>query len=215
MDAWDGLADGSITRTFRSWAKPQAKVGSVHRVGTGLRLEVDAVTRVQVADLTDADAIAAGEPDLAALRKRLGAKVGDGDEVWRIDFHLADGPDPRASLAASAELDADTVAEIDRRLDRLDAASPVGPWTRATLEVVAANPAVVSSVLAEQLGRDRPALKLDIRKLKNLGLTESLGTGYRLSPRGEAYLALVRRRGQSGRSGPAGRSGGRPSRRGG
>ena len=32
--------------------------------------------------------------------------------------------------------------------------------------------------------------KLHVRKLKNLGLTISLGTGYRLSPRGESYLAL-------------------------
>jgi hypothetical protein len=30
---------------------------------------------------------------------------------------------------------------------------------------------------------------IDVRKLKALGLTESLGTGYRLSPRGRAWLA--------------------------
>lgn len=215
MDAWAGLADGSITRTLRTWAKPQAKVGSVHRVGDGLRIEVDAVTRVPVADLTDADAVAAGEPDLAALRKRLGPKVGDGDEVWRVDFHLAAGPDPRAELAATDELDADAVAEIDRRLDRLDAASPVGPWTRATLDVIAAHPAVVSSVLAELLGRDRPALKLDVRKLKNLGLTESLGTGYRVSRRGEAYRQARAGGAADGRRGRPSPSAGRPSRRGG
>jgi hypothetical protein len=29
-----------------------------------------------------------------------------------------------------------------------------------------------------------------VRKLKELGLTESLNPGYRLSPRGEAYLRL-------------------------
>ena len=31
-------------------------------------------------------------------------------------------------------------------------------------------------------------LKRDVRKLKNLGLTLSLRIGYRLSPRGHAYL---------------------------
>jgi len=31
-------------------------------------------------------------------------------------------------------------------------------------------------------------IKLDVRKLKEMGLTESLITGYRLSPRGEAVL---------------------------
>jgi hypothetical protein len=30
---------------------------------------------------------------------------------------------------------------------------------------------------------------VDVRKLKALGLTESLPVGYRLSPRGRAYLA--------------------------
>jgi hypothetical protein len=33
--------------------------------------------------------------------------------------------------------------------------------------------------------------KIDVRKLKNLGLTESLDIGYRLSPRGRAYLAAT------------------------
>ena len=42
--------------------------------------------------------------------------------------------------------------------------------------------------LAADLGVERPAFKLNVRKLKGLGLTESLGTGYRLSPRGEALL---------------------------
>ena len=51
------------------------------------------------------------------------------------------------------------------------------------------HPAVVSTELAEHLGVERPMLKLNIRKLKALGLTESLGTGYRLSPRGATYLA--------------------------
>ncbi|HEX7068738.1 MAG TPA: hypothetical protein VF295_11185 [Candidatus Limnocylindria bacterium] len=35
--------------------------------------------------------------------------------------------------------------------------------------------------------------KLDDRKLKELGLTESLRPGYRLSPRGESVLARLRR----------------------
>jgi hypothetical protein len=41
-------------------------------------------------------------------------------------------------------------------------------------------------------GLDTHAFKLNVRKLKNLGLTESLGTGYRLSPRGAAVLERLR-----------------------
>ena len=40
------------------------------------------------------------------------------------------------------------------------------------------------------LGRETAPFKLDVRKLKNLGLTLSFRIGYRLSPRGEAYLTL-------------------------
>jgi Mn-dependent DtxR family transcriptional regulator len=42
--------------------------------------------------------------------------------------------------------------------------------------------------LAKHLGRDRKSFKTDVRKLKELGLTESLEVGYRLSPRGRAWL---------------------------
>ena len=49
----------------------------------------------------------------------------------------------------------------------------------------------MSTELAAELGRDRPSFKLDVRKLKALGLTESLDVGYRLSPRGLAVLAAI------------------------
>ena len=78
--------------------------------------------------------------------------------------------------------------EIDRRLNRLDATSPNGAWTRATLDLIARRPAVRAGDLAEQLGRERLPFKADVRKLKRLGLTESLDVGYRLSKRGRAYL---------------------------
>ena len=45
--------------------------------------------------------------------------------------------------------------------------------------------------LADALGRERLPFKADVRKLKALGLTESLPIGYRLSPRGEAFLRVA------------------------
>ena len=41
---------------------------------------------------------------------------------------------------------------------------------------------------AAGFGRETLPFKTDVRKLKNLGLTDSLEVGYRLSPRGRAYL---------------------------
>jgi hypothetical protein len=185
IDAHPGLADGSITRTFRTWKRAQARAGGRYRVG-GMLLEVDAVGRVAVADLTDEDAHAAGEPDLTALRRRLG-DPGEQSLVWRVDLHHV-GPDDRIALRASDALSDEDVDRLRTRLDRLDAASTTGPWTREVLRLVAARPGVVSTELAEELGRERQAFKTDVRKLKNLALTESLQVGYRISSRGRALL---------------------------
>jgi hypothetical protein len=59
------------------------------------------------------------------------------------------------------------------------------------LRAIAARPATRAADLAASFGRETQPFKLDVRKLKNLGLTLSLEVGYRLSPRGEAYLAAV------------------------
>jgi hypothetical protein len=44
----------------------------------------------------------------------------------------------------------------------------------------------------DRLDKERPALKLNIRKLKESGLTESLEVGYCLSPRGKRLLDHLR-----------------------
>ena len=61
-DAVPGLADGSITVTFRRWKRPQAKVGGTFHKGD-LWFEVDAVRTVPVARISKADARRAGEAD--------------------------------------------------------------------------------------------------------------------------------------------------------
>src|SRR6476620_1710284 len=47
-------------------------------------------------------------------------------------------------------------AAIRARLDRLDAASPIGPWTRATLDLIDLHPGVRAPELAAQVGRETP-----------------------------------------------------------
>lgn len=79
-------------------------------------------------------------------------------------------------------------AELDWKLDRMDGRSAHGPWTRKTLRLIAEHPAVVSTELAKEMGMERFAFKAEVRKLKRLGLTESLEVGYRLSELGRSYL---------------------------
>jgi hypothetical protein len=186
---WDGLADGGITVAFRRWKRPTVKAGGTLRSPGGY-LAIDSVEIVGEDDLDDALARRAGYADLTALRKALGAPTAD-RALYRVEFHLA-GPDPRDTLRADDALTDDDVTDVRTRLDRLDRAAPE-PWTDATLRAIASQPAVVSTTLAEQLGMDRPAFKLNVRKLKALGLTESLDVGYRLSPRGAAFLAAAER----------------------
>lgn len=187
----EGVQDGSITLTFRRWKRRQVVAGNRYRTAVGM-LEVRSVDIVEPTAITDAEARRSGYPTARDLVDDL---RGTADlPTYRIAFDVVRDADPRDLLAANAELSIDDVTELDRRLDRLDRASSHGAWTRATLQLVAAHPARRAGDLAEMVGRERESFKLDVRKLKNLGLTRSLEVGYRISPRGEAYLAAVSRR---------------------
>jgi hypothetical protein len=197
-----GIADGSITLTFRRWKRAQAIAGRRYRTPVGM-LEIETVDVVDPSDISDQEAVRAGFASADAVRDAL--RGAPGDPVYRICFHAVTEPDPRDVLAHDDALSDDDVAEIDRRLDRLDGASSHGPWTAATLAVIAERPGVRAADLAVSLGRERAPFKLDVRKLKALGLTLSLDVGYRLSPRGRAYRAASTLRGRS----PRGRAGAR------
>jgi hypothetical protein len=184
---WAGLADGSVTVTFRRWRRPRARPGGRHRTPAGV-LAVDAVTEVDPAAITEDDARRAGFASLAALLRQLD-RHGDGP-VYRVDFHHA-GADPREALRQADDLSEEELAGLRTRLERLDRAARDGPWTVATLELIGDRPGVRAADLAVAAGRERLPFKADVRKLKELGLTESLEVGYRLSPRGRALLGRV------------------------
>ncbi len=177
-----GLADGSITLTFRRWQRPNARPGSRHRSPIGV-VAIDTIE--PVTDVTDDDARRAGYPSRADLLADLG-KYGDGP-IYRIALRL-DGPDPRIALRERAEITADERTELARRLARYDAAGRNGPWTATTLQLIADHPGERAEDLAKRVGREKLPFKVDVRKLKELGLTESLEIGYRLSPRGESFF---------------------------
>jgi hypothetical protein len=183
-DTLDGLADGTITVAFRRWARPRVRAGGELRTAVGV-LAVDAVDEMDPADITEDDARRAGFASLPDLLDDL-ATQRDG-RVFRIALHVA-GPDPRAELRGRDALTDDELAEVERRLARLDAASRHGTWTLAVLRLIRDRPEVRAGDLAPTQGQEKLAFKRDVRKLKELGLTESLEIGYRLSARGRAVL---------------------------
>jgi hypothetical protein len=169
-----GIADGSIDLTFRRWPAPRVRAGSQQRTAIGV-IAFDAVDCVD--DLTDEEARRAGWPSRDAVFKQFARRAGD---LYRIELHLA-GPDPRAVLRETPPDDA-----LRTRVARM------GPWAIEYLQLIAENPGVRAPDLAAGLGMETKPFKLRVRRLKELGLTESLRIGYRLSPRGEAFLRAPR-----------------------
>ena len=199
----DGIVDGRIDLQFRRWTRPTVKDGGKLRTVVG-ELSVGRVDVVTERQITASDAVRAGYATRAALLRDLASFRNDG-RLYRIELRLS-GPDPRVALRERAELGVDEVAEISRRLARYDDASTHGPWTMETLELIERQPATLAADIAASIGRQKAPFKTDVRKLKELGLTESLEVGYRLSPRGRAFLEQV-----SGKPGTPSEPGAGPS----
>lgn len=181
-----GIADGSITVVLRRWDAPRAKAGGTQRtqVGTiGVDSVIEKPGRYRV---TAAEARAAGYPDARTAQADLDRRPAAHTYVIAVSF-LA--PDERPDLAADDTLSAGDVAAIATRLDRWDAAAEA-PWTREYLTTIGDNEGVRAPDLAAGFGMDVPRFKRRVRQLKGLGLTISLDVGYRLSPRGRAFLRM-------------------------
>ena len=182
----EGLQRGTVTLAFRRWRRPSVKSGGTLLTAVGL-LHIGAVEIVTIEDISNADARRAGYDSRDALVTELNARE-EGD-VYRIKLGPLE-PDPRIALrqrhAADSELE-----DLVVQLDRLDARSAGAPWTRRVLDVLHAHPAVRAGDLCGMVGQEKHGFKLNVRKLKKLGLTESLDIGYRLSPRGTALLAKL------------------------
>jgi len=175
------IRDGDIDLAFRRWERPRLLVGTRVRTSVGL-VEVTSVDEVD--DVSEEDALRAGAPR-EQLLQLMAAKAPA--PIWRVGLRYA-GEDPRIALRNDGDLSAEERVALVARLDRFDRASSYGPWTRATLALIEAHPARRAPDLAAELGRETAPFKRDVRKLKELGLTESLEIGYRLSPRGVALL---------------------------
>ncbi len=182
-DTLAAIRAGDVDLAFRRWDRPRVVVGTQLRTRVGL-LEVTSVEQVAASRITAAEAQRAGAASLKELRRMLEAKADK--PTWRVGLRYV-GADPRSVLRATVP-DTEEIATIKARLDRLDAASKIGPWTRATLAIIDRRPTVRAPDLAAELGRETLDFKKDVRKLKELGLTESLDIGYRISPRGAAVI---------------------------
>ena len=180
LDTLREIRRGAVSLAFRRWKRPTVRSGGRLRTAIGV-LAIGDVRPCTLADITEAESRRAGFASRAALLAELRGRAG---RLYRIELRLA-GADPRLALRERAALDPSELTALLQRLRRMDAR---GPWTRAVLERLRDAPGVRAADLAAELGLERTDFKRRVRRLKELGLTESLETGYRLSPRGRALL---------------------------
>lgn len=172
-----GIRAGKVTRSYRTWKKPQARPGGRYNLHPDGVIEVTAVTQVCPSRITNQDAIASGFGDARALRHFLDRN----EKVYLVEFtYLGAGlvGQPERDELAWAELQA-----LIAKLDRMDARAAT-PWTARVLSTIAGAPGRRAGDLAPAFDWDTPTFKRQVRKLKALGLTRSLEIGYELSARG-------------------------------
>lgn len=179
-DDFEAIKSGRVDTAFRRWVRPTVKAGGTLTNAWGV-LAIDAVDVLALDAVSPEDLTRAGFDSRAELDAMLGNRQG---ALHRIRLHYV-GADPRAALRESAAFSDAEAEAMAQTLGRMDGATP---WIRATLELIGERPGEPAQELAEALGREKLKFKNNVRRLKALGLTESLDVGYRLSPRGRAWL---------------------------
>ncbi|SKB74869.1 hypothetical protein SAMN05660226_02963 [Parapedobacter luteus] len=181
-----GIKSGRITLAFRRWQMASVKSGSLLHTSIGL-VEIRKIGAVSENNITDKDARNAGFASKEQLMKSL-TRSGTGT-IFKISvgYHSAD---PRIKLREQTDLSEQQFSDLKHKLERLDNRSRQGHWTTKTLLTIKDNPNLHAIGLAKLTGFEKEWLKLNIRKLKNLGLTISHPVGYELSPLGNAYIKM-------------------------
>ncbi len=187
----EGIRDGSVTRTYRTWKTPRVIVGGQYRLDAHGAVEVEEIEAVALESVPPSDARRCGfesrDELLATIRSHAKGELTERSKLFRVTFHHVDVADPR--IALREDTSASALDEVRARLERIDRRSKRGPWTLAVLRMIEERPAVAASKLARRMNRETRAFKADVRKLKKLGLTVSHEVGYSISKRGAALLS--------------------------
>jgi len=183
----EGIKAGTISLAFRKWKKLAVTAGSLVKTSVGV-IKIVSTKEISLKEITDSEANKAGFSSAQALIQLLESQK-DG-LIYKIEVAF-DSEDPRVELRENVTLEDEDFETLKAALDNLDKFSKVGKWTTKTLQVIQENPKMKAADLAGKAKKEKEWLKLNIRKLKGLGLTISHEPGYTLSPRGEEYLRLI------------------------
>ena len=180
------IANGTVTTSFRNWKSPQAKAGGQYNIAPYGAIEVSSVSLTTLNEVQDADITCSGFAQREALVSFL--KVAQSDPIYKVDFHFLGSA--AVNKPNTQHLEEARVNDVIHRLEKMDKSTA---WTMQALTLIKTYPATRAGDLAPQCNMDMPTFKRNVRKLKALGLTESLETGYQLSPRGDqVFKALLK-----------------------
>jgi len=184
MTALNGIKAGTISLQFRKWKKPTVRKGSRIKTALGV-IEITDVEEIATERISNEDAVQAGYNERKELLDGLN-KIAEG-KTYKIGVRYY-SEDPRIALRENTDVSDKDLDAIKQKLERLDKYSKEGSWTLKVLHLIRDNPQVRAADLARKMKKEKNALKVDIRKLKNLGLTISHEVGYSISPLGEKML---------------------------
>jgi hypothetical protein len=191
---------GEVDLAFRRWQKPTVKTGGRLRNSLG-ELAIESVEVVDPASITDADAVRAGFASAEALTTELfrerpagargrTAKPTEHSLIYRVEIRYL-GEDSRIALR-SAELSDEDLDALVAKVRLMETRGNRGDWATRALTLIEQWPCRRAPELAELENLETVVFKTSVRRLKELGLTESMRVGYQLSPLGTQLLNRLR-----------------------
>ena len=180
----DLIEQGEIKIAFRKWTRPSVTESKTLLTPAGL-LRIKSVKIIDYDQISSHEIVQAGYADRKELDKELAIK--ETGDIYKIEFDL-EGVDPRIALRKNSNISNAEMTKILDKLKRLDTSGKVKNWTFKVLDLLDREPGKYAIEYSTQLGYEKEWFKLNIRKLKNLGLTISLTDGYEISPRGNVVL---------------------------
>lgn len=184
LEQLNGIKAGKIAYAYRKWPKLSVKSGSIINTAVG-QIEIGEINIVSEEDINDQDAVESGYTNKEDLLKSFFQKSAGSIYKIAVSYH---SEDPRIELRNEIELTDSEFEDLKNKLARFDKFSNHGPWTKTVLLAIQNNPNLHAIGIAKLTGFEKDWLKINIRKLKNLGLTISHLVGYELSPRGMEFV---------------------------
>lgn len=185
----DLIKEKKISVAYRKWTRPTVKENGTLLTPVGM-LRIKSIEEIDASSISNKMLQQAGYANPTELEKELNLKK-EGT-VYKIRFTM-EQEDPRIALRNDNDLSEDDLETLTKKLQSLDTGGDIKNWTIKVLKAIQANPAQRAIDLSAKLGYEKEWFKINVRKLKNLGLTISLETGYKISPRGEAFLKRLKK----------------------